>query len=89
MIEVCALQRKKLVRARKEQIVRLLGAPESVKDAKRNIARYPDDIEFKQQFVRRLEEVAYYAHNDAEFSAMARQVINAYTQDLFGPEGTQ
>jgi len=29
-IEVCALQRKKLVRARKEQIVRLLGAPESV-----------------------------------------------------------
>jgi len=39
--------------------------------------------------VRRLEEVAYYAHNDAEFSAMARQVINAYTQDLFGPEGTQ
>ena len=88
-IEVCALQRKKLVRARKEQIVRLLGAPASVKDAKRNIARYPDDIEFKQQFVRRLEEVAHYAHNDAEFSAMARQVINAYTQDLFGPEGTQ
>ncbi len=83
-IEVCALQRKGLLRARKEQIIRLLGALESVKEAKGNIARYPDDVDFKRQFERRLEEVAPYARDDAEFKAMACQVINAYRKNLFG-----
>lgn len=83
-IEVCALQRKGLVRARKNRIVGLLGALESVVEAKDNIARHPDDPEFRKQFDRRLDEVVPFAHVDAEFSVMARQIIDAYHNRLFG-----
>jgi uncharacterized protein (TIGR02646 family) len=83
-IQVCALQRKGLIRARKERIRSLVSALESVVEAKGNVARYPADPEFKKQFDRRLDEVVPYARPDAEFSAMARQIIDAYHARLFG-----
>lgn len=83
-IEVCALQRRGLVKQRRELLTRLLGVLEGVAEAVENIAAHPGDQRFVQQYERNLAEVGLFVGDHAEFAAMCRQVVDAYYTRLFG-----
>lgn len=84
-IQVCALQRRGLVKARRERLLDLIAHLEGVVEARENVVAHPDDPRFLQQFERRVAEVARFVADHAPYSAMARQVVAAYHAKLFGP----
>lgn len=83
-IEVCALQRRGLVAARRDRMLDLVAHLESVVEAHENIARHPGDPELVRQYERRLVDVSRFVADDAPYSAMARQIVAAYHHRLFG-----
>lgn len=83
-IAVCALQRRGLVAARRDRIVEIVAHLESVVEAHANVARHPDDPALLDQYERRLADVARFVADHAPYSAMARQIVAAYHQRLFG-----
>ncbi len=83
-IEVCALQRRGLVAARRARLLELVAHLESVVEAHDNVARHPDDPELLEQYDRRLADTARLVDDHAPYSAMARQVVAAYHDRLFG-----
>lgn len=83
-IQVCALQRRGLVKARRERLLDLIAHLEVVVEARENAVAHPDDPRFLEQFGRRVEEVARFVADHAPYSAMARQVVAAYHERLFG-----
>ena len=83
-IEVCALQRRGLVAARRARLLELLAHLESVVEAHDNVARHPDDPDLLTQYERRLADTARLVDDHAPYSAMARQVLAAYHDRLFG-----
>ncbi|WP_461104318.1 HNH endonuclease family protein [Tessaracoccus terricola] len=85
-IAVCALQRRGLVKARRELLESLVGHLESVVEARDNAVAHPDDPRFPEQFARRAREVARFVEDHAPYSVMARQVVAAYHDRLFGPK---
>ena len=82
-IEVCALQRRGLVAARRARMLELVAHLESVVEAAGNVARHPDDSELERQYERRLADVARYVAADAPYSAMALQILASYHARLF------
>ena len=84
-IEVCALQRRGLVAARRDRLVNLLAHLEAVVEARDNVAKHPGDPGLMAQYERRLIEVSRFVEDLAPYSAMARQVVAAYHRRLFGP----
>lgn len=84
-IEVCALQRRGLVKARRERLLDLIAHLEGVVEARDNVVAHPDDPRFLEQFERRVGEVARFVEDHAPYSVMARQVVAAYHEKLFGP----
>lgn len=87
-IEVCALQRRGLVAARRDRLLDLVAHLEGVVDAYDNVARHPGDPVFVAQFERRLTEVSRFVDDHAPYSLMARQVVAAYHARLFPGEPT-
>ncbi|TRY17066.1 hypothetical protein FOJ82_14560 [Tessaracoccus rhinocerotis] len=85
-IRVCALQRRGLVKARRERLVDLVAHLEGVVEARDNAVAHPDDARFVEQFARRVREVARFVEDHAPYSAMAKQVVAAYHDRLFGPK---
>ncbi len=82
-IEVCALQRRGLVAARRARMLELVAHLESVVEAADNVARHPDDEELLRQYERRLADVARLVADHAPYSAMALQILAAYHDRLF------
>lgn len=85
-IEVCALQRRGLVAARRDRILELVAHLESVVEAHDNVVQHPGNAELVRQYERRLADVARFVADHAPYSAMAGQVVAAYHQRLFGRE---
>lgn len=85
-IEVCALQRRGLVKARRERLIHLLAALRAVEDAQGNVLRHPDDPQLLTQLADRLDDVEKYRKEHAPYSLMARQVVAAHYRRLFGKE---
>ncbi|MBO1032335.1 hypothetical protein IPV09_13425 [Tessaracoccus sp. SD287] len=83
-IEVCALQRRGLVAARRDRLLDLVAHLESVVEAHDNIAAHPDDAGLVTQYERRLAQVSRFVDDHAPYSAMCRQVVAAYHRRLFG-----
>lgn len=83
-IEVCALQRRGLVAARRDRILELLAHLESVVEAHDNVVAHPDDPELLQQYERRLVDVGLFVTDHSPFSVMALQIVAAYHHRLFG-----
>lgn len=84
-IEVCALQRRGLRAARRDRLLDLVAHLESVVEAQSNVVRHPDDPDLLAQLERRLAEVSRFVADHAPYSAMCRQVVASYHQQLFGP----
>lgn len=83
-IEVCALQRRGLVAARRARLIEVVAHLESVVEAHDNVARHPDDPTLLEQYERRLADTARLVEDHAPYSVMARQVVAAYYHRLFG-----
>lgn len=82
-IEVCALQRRGLVAARRARMLELVAHLESVVGARDNVVRHPEDPELVRQFERRLADVSTFVADHAPYSVMARQIVAAYHRRLF------
>lgn len=85
-IEVCALQRRGLVAARRDRLLDLVAHLEAVVEAYENVSRHPGDPTLVTQYERRLAEVSRFVADDAPYSTMARQVVAAYHHRLFGDQ---
>ena len=83
-IEVCALQRRGLVAARRDRLLDLVAHLEGLVEAHDNIAAHPDDPRLVAQFERRLREVSRFVADHAPYATMCRQVVAAYHRKLFG-----
>lgn len=86
-IEVCALQRRGLVKARRERLLELVAHLESVVEARDNVAADPGNPVLKTQFERRAAAVGRFVTDEAPYSTMARQVVGTYYRRLFGEPG--
>lgn len=84
-IAVCALQRRGLRAARRDRLLDLVAHLESVVEAQNNVVRHPEDPDLLAQLERRLAEVSRFVADHAPYSAMCRQVVASYRQNLFGP----
>lgn len=82
-IAVCALLRRGLVAARRNQLLNLLAHLHGVEDALANVARDPANPVFLEQYEARLAEVGRYIADEAPYSVLAKQMVNAYYARLF------
>ena len=83
-IEVCALQRRGLVKARRDVLINLVAHLETIAETLANMRRHPDDPELERQYERRMADTARFVAPGAPYSAMAEQVVVAYFRRLFG-----
>ncbi|MCG6566377.1 hypothetical protein C3E87_01845 [Tessaracoccus sp. ZS01] len=77
-IEVCALQRRGLRRARRERLDLLQAHLRSALDAQRNVQRHPDDEALVEQLRRRISDIRQFTNDDAPYAAMCREVVDDF-----------
>ena len=85
-IDVCALQRLRLVQARQRRLVTLIAFLEIVIERKAEVDRAPANQAASKRFEQSVLDVQrIFKDSDPQYLAMTEQVIEAYFHRIFGP----
>jgi hypothetical protein len=84
-IDVCALQRLGLVRARQRRLVTLIAFLEIVVERKADVDRAPGSRAARKRFEQSVQDVQrIFKDVDPQYLSMTEQVIEAYFKRIFG-----
>jgi hypothetical protein len=81
-ITVCALQRRGLVKVRREHAKKILAQIKRVERVREYMKKYPADLDFQNDMRRELKDLKEYMKPDKPYAGMAKQPITEFLRSL-------